>query len=67
MIPGDYEVAHVELLEESDGMRFTTLAWGYDTAEDAAQAAPKVAKENGVDLEDIAILRVWALSDFEQS
>jgi hypothetical protein len=63
---GDYSICRVELQENSDGLIFHTLSWGYDSEAEAIAAVRKIAEENQVDVTEIAIIKVISAADLQQ-
>ncbi len=57
MIPGPYSIC-VASCDDSDGLDFHTLIWGYDTAAQAYAELAKVAAENEVRVEDCTVIRI---------
>jgi hypothetical protein len=53
-----YSVCRVALQDDSDGLIYLILAWGFDSEEQAISKVRGVASENAVPIEDIAIGRV---------
>jgi len=58
-VNGPYSVVRVEAEDDSDGIVFTTLKWGYDEREQALEALPEIAEDKGLSVEDLAIVRTW--------
>lgn len=56
---GPYAVVRVETEDDSDGMIYTTVKWGYDEREQALEDLPELAEEKGLSIEDLAVIRVW--------
>jgi hypothetical protein len=63
---GDYAICRVELQENSDGLIFQTLCWGYDSEAEAVAAVRKIAEENQVEITEIAIIKVISAADLQQ-
>ena len=57
MIPGPYSICHISMPEDSDAAIYTTLLYGYDTAEDAYKKLEQVAADNDVPAEDCCVIR----------
>jgi hypothetical protein len=68
MLPaaGDYVICRVELQENSDGMIFHTISWGYDSEAEAVAAVRKIAEENQVQITEVAIIKVTSAADLQQ-
>jgi hypothetical protein len=56
---GPFSVCLVVPKDDSDGLSYTTVAWGYDTAKQAFAAIPKLAEENNCDPEDLCVIRTY--------
>jgi hypothetical protein len=65
MIAGPYSVCRTDETEESDGMTFESLKWGYDSEAEAAADLVAVAEDYGVDAADLVVIRLID-SAFEQ-
>lgn len=58
MIPGPYSICHATLPDDdSDGMVYRTLKWGYDSARHAHGELAKVAREAQVSEGDCCVIR----------
>jgi hypothetical protein len=68
MLPptGEYSICRTELQENSDGLVFHTLSWGYDSEEEAAAAVCEIAEKNQVEITDIAIIKVTSAAELER-
>ncbi len=66
MFAGRYEICKTDMIEGSDGLIYTTLVYGYCTAEDAYKALPQVAREEGVSADECAVIRLIDPDEAEQ-
>jgi hypothetical protein len=66
MGPGDYSICRVEPQEDSDGLIFHTLSWGYYTEEQAVAAVRRIAEQAHVEIDDIAIVKVTSAADLKK-
>lgn len=66
MIPGPYAICLVDFPADSDGANYRTLAYGYETAADAAAATPAVAANAGVSADDCAVIRFISPEEVER-
>lgn len=58
MIPGPYILAHAtETDHQTDGLTYRTLAYGYDTAQQALDGRAAIAAQHRIALSEIAVLR----------
>jgi hypothetical protein len=63
---GPYSICRVELQDESDGVNYITISWGYDTEEEARRSLPKIVKDKGIQMENIAIVKAIFGPDLDQ-
>lgn len=56
MIPGPFAICHVTTHDDSDALTYTTLRYGYDSAEQAFKDIGAVAAEKSVDPEECAVI-----------
>lgn len=61
----EYSVCRAEPQENSDGLNYFTLSWGYDNKEQAVSAMKKIAAEHGLELSDLAVVCVLLGADLE--
>jgi hypothetical protein len=58
VIPGPYSLCHVTFPDpNSDCATYTTLRYGFDTANEALSALEVVAGEKGVPSDEVAVIR----------
>lgn len=57
MIPGPYAICKTDMVDGGDGLIYTTLMWGYDTAQQAYEELASVAQEAGVSADVCAVIR----------
>lgn len=67
MMPGPFDICVLEPQEDSDGVDYRTLSFGYDTLTQAMEACEGVAKEHGVDLDDLVVVSAIAHSEWKES
>ncbi len=61
MHPGPYSVCRFQLTDDdSDGVTYITLRYGYDTLEQAWRAVPALSAEFAIDEEEICVVRAFS-------
>jgi ACT domain-containing protein len=67
VIPGPYSLCHVTFPDpESDSATYTTLRYGYDTANEALSDLEVVAGEKGVPSDEVAIIRYVDVEEIDR-
>ena len=57
MIPGPYSICHVTFPEDNDSPCYRAVSWGYDTAGSAFSKREKIAKEESIPVDELAVIR----------
>lgn len=57
MIPGPYSICHTKISDSNDCVDYLTIKFGYDTAEQAYNSLPDVAKELNLKADDCIVIR----------
>ena len=57
MIPGPYSVCRISFPQDSDAAIYTTIKYGYDSAEDAAEDIPELARAENIPTEDLVVIK----------
>lgn len=67
MIPGPFSLCRVVHVEGTEELVFHDIAYGYDTAEQAAQDAEKTAAELDLSVDELAVIQVWSVSELKRA
>ena len=57
MLPGPYSVCRIAFPAASDAAIYTTVKYGYDSAEHAFKEIPELAKEEGIPIDDLVVIK----------
>ena len=64
-INGKYSICKVAMREDSDGVDFLCVRWGYDSEGDAIGALKSVAAEENLEINDLAVIGAVFAGDME--
>ena len=57
---GAYQICRFFLKDDqSEVPDYSSVKWGYDTAQQALRALPKIAEESGIKLEELCVVRAY--------
>ena len=57
MIPGEYSVCRIAFEEDSDAATYSTIQYGFDTAEQAFGAIPGIARDENIPEDELVVIR----------
>ena len=60
---GKYSICRIESQSDSDTFNYFTVRWGYDTEEDAIADLIKIATEEKLEINDLAVVGAVFASD----
>jgi hypothetical protein len=55
-LSGSFSICRIEFQEGSDALNYTTVKWGYDTAEKALTDLQSIAKKEGIPIEELVVV-----------
>ncbi|MBV1711602.1 MAG: hypothetical protein KUA37_06295 [Desulfomicrobium sp.] len=59
----DFAVCRIEFQEDSDGLNYITIRWGYDTQSSATAALETISKEENIPMDELAVVGVVMAHD----
>lgn len=66
MLSPEFSICRIEFQEDSDGLNYKTIKWGYDSQLSAVNALERIAKEHNIPLDELAVISVVMANDLER-